>query len=461
MGHALLITDGTTTLQFNNISYLVSEYTPQPPQMRYSAQDGVRDGGEIGTAYYQNVTETIEAAVLGSTTVEVQTNLMAIERLLHAARLRQVSRIGARTYIQYQLENDVNPFRSEILTGRVEIVKGGTAIWGNKHLPVRIHFTRRYYWEMAYTDVVVLTSKSQPSPAITGRSIHNHTDGTHGNYVDIASNQIAGVLPTPAKIILTNNFGSDLDYRRFHLATNANSDPANMSHFLEGEDCNGPVDQSSPVSSAATNSDTGYGSLTIGTTPAYFQWTLPASLLQDTQGRWFRLLARFHGYSGSNVKIKASIMDNFGIIPLFDGDEVALPNSSQALNDIGVLPFPPGGYDSAVGDHVLQLSVQSSSAGTANLDYVQLTPTESYRYIKMRTGPVVNGDSIVDDGTEEQTYQDESGDHLYLAAPRGEPLMLFPGKTQRIYILHDEGSGSNVNATTNVIVHYRPRRLTV
>lgn len=461
MGHVLSLTDGSFTAIFNNIAYMLSEYTPQSPQARYATQEGLQDGGEVGAVYYQNVTETIEGAVVGSTTALVQTNLEILEKILDNARLRQRSKTGERTYIHYQVDGDAYTYRSEILSGRLEIVKGGMAIWGNKHTPIRLHFTRRYFWELLGLTEVQLASKASATPATGGKSIHNHNDASQGNYVQIASSQITGVLPTPAKIVLVNNTGSAQGYRNFYLAVNANSDPANMAHFLEGEDCDGPVDQSSPVSSASTNSDTGYGSLAISPSPAYFQWTLPSSLLQDTQGRWFRLLARFHAYSGTSTKIRASIMDDSGNISLYDGDEVTLPSSVTELVDLGTLPFPPGGYDPLAAAHVLQLACKTASSGVVNLDYVQLTPVESYRHIVMRGNQIASNDAVVDDGTEEQTYSNESNVHHYILSPRGSPLLLFPGKTQRIYILHDEGAGSDVNNTTSVSVFYRPRRLTI
>jgi hypothetical protein len=92
---------------------------------------------------------------------------------------------------------------------------------------------------------------------------------------------------------------------------------------------------------------------------------------------------------------------------------------------------------------------------------VQLTPTESYRHVIMRGNQIAANDYVVDDGTEEQTYTDEAGVHHYILSPRGTPLHLFPNRNQRIYILHDEGAGSDVNNTLLVQVYYRPRRLAI
>lgn len=462
MAHYLELTDSVySSVITANTAYMLTNYEPQPPQPRYQAQEGLRDGAEIGAVYYQNVTETIEALVIGASTTVVQGNLETIERVLDAAKQRQSTRVGNKAYIKYQVDGDSNIYRSEILTGRVEIVKGGMAVWGGKNMPIRIHITRRYYWEHVDLTELQVASKASTSPATGGKSVHNHNDASQGNYVQILAAQVGGVLPTPAKITLRNTIGSAQSYRNVYMAVNANSDPTNMQHFWEGEDCDGPADASAAVSSAPTNSDTGYGSLTIGTSWAYFQWNLTTTVLQDTQGRWFRLLARFHGYSGTNARVKASIMDDGGNISLYDGDEVVLPSSATELIDLGTLPFPPGGYDTAAAVHVLQLACKCDTSGTVNLDYIQLTPTESYRHIIMRGNQVAANDYIVDDGTEEQTYTDESGVHHYIMSPRGSPLMLFPAKDQRIYILHDEGSTSDVNNTFTVRVYYRPRRLTI
>ena len=181
-------------------------------------------------------------------------------------------------------------------------------------------------------------------------------------------------------------------------------------------------------------------------------------------GKRFRLLARFNGYTTGTtaIKVKPVIMDDTGAITLDADEEVTLPSTQTDLVDLGVLPLPPGGYDPLAAAHVLGLAMRSTLASaTVNLDYIQLTPVDSYRHIVMLGNQIANGDAVVDDGLENQVYSLESGVHHYILSPRGAPLMVWPGLTQRIYILHDTGASAPIANTFSVQVLYRPRRLTI
>ena len=167
MAHYLEINEGGSAVAVlsGNTAYMLSEYTPQAPEKRSQNRVGLVDGGEIDMPLYENVTETIEVMVVGATTAVVQSNLEAVERSLHSAKLRQMLRAGNKVYLYYQVDGDGTLYRSEILLGRLEIVPGGMAIWGNKSLPVRIHITRRYYWEAVTAVELQLASKASATPA--------------------------------------------------------------------------------------------------------------------------------------------------------------------------------------------------------------------------------------------------------------------------------------------------------
>ena len=455
MAHYLDFTDGTFTVA-SSTNIFLTEYTPQTPATRYEQIKGVSDGGELGAAYYDNVTETVEGAMYTSS---FQSNYVVLQRLMEAAKERQRTRTGAKVYIRYQIDGSSDIYRSEILTGRVELVKGAMSIWGNQHLPIRIHITRRYFWEHVDETELQLASQASGTPATGGKTIHNHKDSGQGNYVEIAAAQVVGAIPAPVRIRLQNNTGSTQDYRNVYLAVNANSSPSTFSHIIEGENFDaGGV--GAPVNNT-TNSSDAYVSGSFNTTGDYFKWVLSAGLLSVTRGRWFRLMARFHGYS-AQAYIRPIILDNDGFISLYRGDEVLLPASQTELIDLGMVPLPPAGYDSAAGAHMLGLYCRSvSGSATLNLDFIQLTPVESYRHLVMRGNDVANGDAIEDDGPEGRAYHDLAGAHHYIMSPRGASLTVFPNLIQRIYVLHDEGFSANIDNSFLVRAYYRPRRLTI
>lgn len=465
MGHYLEINvGGSIAALLTGTAYILTEYTPQSPDTRKQSRVGLGDGGEIDMPLYENVTETIEISVLGATTAEVRSNLETIEKALHTAKLRQMLRAGDKTQLRYQVDGDSTLFQSEILDGRLEIVTGGMAVWGNKILPVRIHITRRYYWEAVTATELQLSSKASGTPATGGKTIHNQNDSSEGNYVQIASSQVLGSLPSPIKISLLNNSGSAKSYRNIYMAVNAFNDPANFAHFQEGESSifSG---WGTAVTGQTSCSNNGYVTKTFAAGGTdYFKWTLSAAALQDTVGKRFRMLARFNGYTTgtTEIKVRPVIMDDSGLITLDSDEEVTLPSTQTDLVDLGVLPLPPGGYDPLGAAHVLGLAMRSTLASaTVNLDYIQLTPLDSYRHIVMLGNQIANGDAVVDDGMENQVYSLESGAHHYILSPRGAPLMVWPGLTQRIYILHDTGASAAIANTFSVQVLYRQRRLTI
>lgn len=466
MAHYLEINEGGSAVAVlsGNTAYMLTEYTPQSPEKRSQGRVGLTDGGEIDMPLYENPTETIEVSVLGASTTAVQSNLGAIEKALYSAKLRQMLRAGNKVYLYYQVDGDSTLYRSEILDGRLEIITGGMAIWGNKHLPVRIHITRRYYWEAVTATELQLSSKASGTPATGGKTIHNQNDASEGNYVQIASSQVTGTLPAPIKISLINNSGSAKGYNNIYMAVNAFNDPTNFAHFQEGE-TSIYSGWGTAVTGQTSCSNNGYVTRTFAAGGTdYFKWTLSSALLQDTMGRRFRLLARFNGYTTGTtaIKVKPVIMDDSGLITLDADAEMTLPATQTDLVDLGVLPLPPGGYDPLGAAHVLALAMRSTLASaTVNLDYIQLTPTDSYRHIVMLGNQIANGDAVVDDGLENQVYSLEGGVHHYILSPRGAPLMVWPGLTQRIYILHDTGASAPITSTFSVQVSYRQRRLTI
>ncbi len=466
MAHYLEINEGGSVVAVlsGNTAYMLTGYTPQSPEMRSQSRVGLADGGEIDMPFYENVTETIEISVLGATTAVVQSNVAVVARALHSAKLRRMSRAGNKVHLYYQVDGDSTLYRSEILGGRLEIAPGGMATWGNKMLPVRIHITRRYYWEAVTATELQLSSKASSSPATGGKTIHNQNDSSEGNYVQIASSQVLGTLPAPIKISLLNNSGSAKGYRNIYMAVNAFNDPTNFAHFQEGESSifSG---WGTAVTGQSTCSNSGHVTKTFAAGGTdYFKWTLSSTQLQAAAGKRFRLLARFNGYTTGTtaIKVKPVIMDDSGLITLDADEEVTLPSTQTDLIDLGVLPLPPGGYDPLGAAHVLALAMRSTLASaTVNLDYIQLTPTDSYRHLVMLGNQIANNDAVVDDGLEGQVYSLEGGAHHNILSPRGAPLMVWPGLTQRIYILHDTGASAAIANTFSVAAWYRPRRLTI
>lgn len=443
--HAISLTDGTTTVTLNTGggSNAVIDY-----------EQSVPDSGSGDIENEPKITETLTVMLIAASGPLLQTAIRSVELLLVAAKRRQKKQTGARVYLQLQVDGEASTWRAEIVDGDfkpdTDMLKIG---WPNLKAQGALMVTHRV-WEGPETELQLSTSNA--AAATGGRTIYNHDDaGTgHDNWVQIASTQVGGVLPTPVKLVMTNSTGSGIDTRNFFLATNALSDPANFVHILEGE---ARVSGFGTITADALDSGGNYNNYTF-TTTGFMNWDLTAAQMQRTQGRRFRILARFHGWSGASLYIKPTLKDSTGTITFKEGDEILMGSSGSQIVDLGALPLPNGGYQVAWGAMVLSLVVRCTGAGIVNLDFMQLTPLDAYQQVAQRGLTLANGNVITFDNIEGLVYESVSGP---IFTPLSGPLKVFPGLTQKIIILNDEGGSSNISRTFSVRAYIRERRLTV
>jgi len=457
VAHSLSITNGTDTVSLTGSGVFLTQYSPQPPSVRAGSVRGF-DGDDVTDPAYENVTETIELLPYAANTSALQTVVNGIERLIDYAKQRQKFRTGPRVYLQLQVDGEGSAYRSEILHGRFEPGEDALSVWGNYQFPARLHITRRYFWEGALTELQLSTSNS--SAATGGKTIYNHDDSDAGNdnWVQIAAAQVSGAIPAPLRLTLQNSTGSAQDYRNIYMAVNAYSDPANFTHIIEGENV---VSGYGTSTSLSTCSGGAYAARTLSVGTNEMHWNISSAQLQDTQGRDFRLIMRIAAQPSVNVYATACVYDKDGLIPLATGDEVLISTSANALIDLGVLPIPPGGYNTTFGAARLVLKLRTTGTPSVSIDYIQLTPTDSYRKLYQRGYSAGNSSYIIDDGTEGYTVLQESSVDYPIYSVFDGPLMVFPNRLQKIIILHDEGSSSVIANTFSIRAYYRPRRLTI
>lgn len=457
MAHSLSITNGTDTVSLTDSGVFLTRYSPQPPSVRANSVRGL-DGDDVSDPVYENVTETIELLPYANSTSTLQAVVNGIERLVDYARQRQRYRSGPRVYLQLQVDGEGSTYRSEILHGRFEPGEESLAVWGNYQFPSKLYITRRYFWEGALTELQL--SSTGVGAATGGRTIHNHddSDAFNDNWVQIAAAQVGGAIPAPLRIALQNTTGSAQGYRNIYMSVNAYSDPANFTHIIEGETI---VSGYGTATSLSTCSGGSYvaRSLSAGTTQMH--WPITSAQLQDTQGRDFRLIMRITTQPSLNIYATACIYDTDGLIPLAIGDEVLISTSANALIDLGTLPIPPGGYNTTFGAARLVMLLRTSGSTSIGIDFIQLTPTDSFRRLYQRGYNAPSNSYIIDDGIEGYTVLQESSVDYPIYTVYNSPLTVFPNRLQRIIILHDEGSSAPVANTFSIRAYYRPRRLTI
>jgi hypothetical protein len=294
-----------------------------------------------------------------------------------------------------------------------------------------------------------------------GLTIRLHDDGTagHDNYVEIDAAEVEGDLPALVEIHLKNTFGAGVNYRNFYLANNWFS--PTLTHIIEGESRDTGF---GTVQASAQASNGQYVQLSVNGT-LEVPWTLATTVLQKTQGRYLRVLAKFWFFDqAANVYAQVKIKDSAGNITLAQAEEeVRLQPNANYIQNLGVVPLPPGGHSTAASTHKLVLALRTESLQTISVDFMQLTPTfppGSYREIKQLGNLVPNNEKFVDDGIEGISYVTVGGQQHFVSAPKTEPLLLWPGRTQRIYVLAD-GTDTTIDHTLQVQAWVRARRATI
>lgn len=456
----LQLTDGLTTIALSGGSgvYLGCSYFPGTPTEAGTRVQRTQDEGEmLNGVRLQNVTDSAEVILEGTNTA-IRAAGNAINIMLQNARNGQRA-----VYAEYDPHNGT-PWRMRIYTGRV--------IWptnpnrrrldaATNTVAIQVVWERTPYLEGPEAELPI--SAYQQTAATGGRTVRNHNTATFGNWVQVANNLIGGDLPAPVRLELQNTSGSDLWYRNFYFSVNAYSTPATFTHFIQGEARRTGLGTIQGLGSASGGQ---YVQATF-TSSYYLMWDLAAALVQVAAGRRFKLLARFAGFGpvGGGIYVQPELRDADGLTILWRGDELALPQSStSAIIDLGrAMPLPPSGNAANSSPLVLALKFRCATSTTVQLDYIQLTPTDSYREIVQRATQVPDGDTVIDDSIENTAYWLESGtgNRYDVFAVPPQRLRIFPGVTNRIYILHDEGASSNISNQFTVRLYYRPRRLGV
>ena len=418
MAHTLSITDGATTVNLNLSSgNMIQSY-------------GMDTAEDINDP---KISESMEIMFVASSGPNLQSAINTAELLLVKAKWRQ-DRPNAfpRVYLQMQVDGEASTWRAEIIEGRLRPGEDALRLWPNFKASYTFTFTRRA-WEGPRKELSI--SANGQSAATGGRTITNNAN----NWVQIASSQVGGVLPAKVELQLTNAGGSGVNYRNFYIAVNAFSDPANLTQ------------------------DLGSGSVTLtGSGSNYsgrISYSLSSTLMTKTMGRVFKLIARFTTQTGT-IYVKPTLYEVNNLISIVDGDEIYMPLSAAGtkLIDLGSLALPGGGYSLVWTDTVLGINARGAAGYSVGINSLKLMATDSYQYIAQRGFQVAAGGLITFDNIEGVYH---TGGQSVYSVRSEKPLTLFPGVTQRINILQDEGTSSDLAKTLTVRVYIRERRLTV
>ena len=406
----LKITDGVTTVILND-----DNGTPTAPLL--GARYFPRDTGTGAT-----VTETADVAFNGDNAL-LKTKANTIERLLDQAKYSHLPTV----YVEYHHQITGYPYRSPIVGGRVtwsEERPLREVYQGSAFGVMSVVFERANYWESTlsiYLGVTVIKN------------------GNTGQYNYMSLPDIQGTLPAPLLVQMTNNNGTSLATSKFYLATDLGIGFSSNQHMLSGSSFSWP------------------GATTHST--RLFTAAIPAALLEKTQGEQMHILAGFSSLVASNLYLRAGIYTSIGGIHILAhaGNEKEV--GPRKLINLGVLPIPPGGVANA--DVALALTGYSTTSGSATLDFIQVVPAKNALELTQTGYNLTASAFIYDDGIEQESYYGTGGNRYNIINRSGGPIMVYPGRTNRLFILFDEGGSFNQGRNLLVNVNYRPRWSTI
>lgn len=408
------------------------------------------------------ITETANYYCDKATIALIETEINDIEYAFAMSRYHYNSGAGDRYYVKFQTDGGSKIWRSEITDGRVKYDKKAMdAEWITKMVTVYVIWTRRAFWEENSETELELSNINQAVPATGGVQVDNHDDAAEDNYVDIAAAQVVGVLPSPARITMKNDTGGALGYRDFYIGHSV-YEPSNFTHVIEGESFTGLSNQVDANSSAGN-----FGRDALGSSYSSYNIDITGAQLDYAAGRYFRVLGRLAtGLQFADVYVKLYIRYSSTLI--WEGDAVnVIPNAAAGMDlmDLGIIQLPPAlAGRTGFATLNLRMDAKCASGGNFDLDFIQLTPLDSYQHLQQTASYSLDNNAyVVDDGIYDDSYAiDTAGDLYPLYVPHGDHIYLHPDKAQRVIFLIQRSNGDvTIADTIDVRVYYRPRVITI
>jgi hypothetical protein len=427
-------------------------------------------GAVVGSTYNQaasdlsaeTVSESIQVVLEGSGADKIA-ELRSIELMLTRAQQRQdLDLLGERVYLEWDLEDNGDWYRSEVLSGRIERGEAPRHLYTDgAATSVGVIYTRRNYFEAAVETAIPLTNPNGTN-VTSGLTLYNCNDlaGTapnkRANYADIGADVIDGTLPAPAHIEITNLYNNVLVPDRLYVALNRNSWAGGVAanHWLEAAGY-----------SAADASGGSYNQVTINTVTyesVIQSWAISAAEAARLGGNYVHALVRLYSLQDARL-----VKFNVGLVI---GTQRALGPSirmgdDRLIQDLGVIRIPPAWANpsDAFGGFSFFFYGTALTAGDKKIyyDYIMLAPVDGYRIYRppLSMGLALN-ETLVDNADNPAPYIRASGVFARPWVALGEPLMLYPGQAQRILCLQEAGGGTDAKPDRNISLRawYRPRR---
>lgn len=407
----LAITDGITTV-------VINDDANTPDTGLAGARYFPRDPGTDVT-----VTETAEVVIAGDVS-PIRTTVNKIERLLKQAAAYQTNKVLAPVYIEH------NPVYAGGTVYR-SLLYGGRVTWSDERKlrqvvnttagEISVIFTRDNFWETASEQAI-------------GFSLIRNGSASPGNGIGL--NPPNGALPMPIRVTMTNQSNPDMWAQKYYLFMD-HSGISGTENFLAG------------------GTKTWFGLMNHN--EVMFASAIGASLLGKLQGQEVHILGAFSALSPSNMYLRASLHSYIDGVywPIAYGNEV-WTNGKKLIN-FGTLTIP----HNATIDLRIMITGYTETAGSATLTWLHIAPAADSVELTQIGDQLRAGDAIVEDGPNKRAYYTDFTNEFPLIRRTGGPLLVYPGLTNRFYMLFDEDTAFNASRTMFINVNYRPRRATI
>lgn len=415
---------------------------------------------ETPTNQVNPVTDTFTVQLRSASGSSIRQKITAYNQLFEQARQNPSGVNGV--YLNLGMDGDTAAWRTRVLDGAMVFDEKLTRGLKTTRVNVEIAFTHLPFWEGPETALPL--SNLNGTNLTAGINVLNTNDlaGTapniRCNYIDIAAASVAGELPTPIKLQLTNRYAYSLGAGWIGLNT---TNPTTCRWLYEAEASSGVT----PVSEAYASG--GYivkGQINDTSATKLLDWAITAAEMAAFAGQMVRFCIRsLENMDYKMLKYKIKLIS--GTTTLFESDWAKpAEDEDYAWLDLFDLRLPPWlvGLDK-LGPINLQLFAKAIIPGNWawGFDDLMLLPADSFLHFK--TVANVNF-RITLDGIDGMNYlSDSSGNNrVGLQEYRGQ-LFLQPGKANRLYLLaHDiEANKALTYYKTEVVAWYRPRRLTI
>lgn len=467
---SLVLGSETLVLSHDDI-FLSLDYVPSAAPLRVERTPARTADGDVVTNITRgNVSEVLPLLIGSPNGVYANDGIIQqIETMLLKQERRNRTRQGDQLYLTYRPSAGVR-HRTPVYAGSLDHTRGTMRGRGASRHQSTLTLEHAPWWE-AMEEVELPVSNRHGLDVTGGLQIDNDSDGySADNFVQIEGVDVLGNYPAPVRIALSNSNLVAVSWRNIYAGRFAYPGSGytvgQFQHYIQGESA---TSGGSTVWGGIASSNSNFRRFTVPvptlvapiTRLGY--WTLTATQANALAGGLVQVMVRFATAPDTTKtpRLQWWLESNTAAnVPMMKTPDVAL--SGRQLEAMGTLAIPPG-LPGLAGDtaHLLSLWGYAETVTTVDVDFIQLIPTEGFRYYQQSVGDL-NADGTFGDTGERVWISTAAGVQFQRTVPTGAPITLAPGLTQRLYFLFDEANDvMDINRTLLAQVLYRPRILTL